>query len=105
MTRHRIALTALAVPAILGLTAASCERRGTRDAPIDTALQDNSAPFIINGPDTYHNLALKCVGADLIIVHTRQAPPVVTPNASACKSGEAEKYGIPRVRGIVPAAN
>lgn len=88
-----------ALAAGLLLTAGACERRGTRDAPIDASKQDNQAPFIVNMPNGYMNLALKCVGDDLVIAHTRAAAPVVVADASSCAPGEAERVGIPRVGG------
>lgn len=75
------------------LTAGACEERGTRDAPIDARLQDNSAPFIVNMPNKYMNLALKCIGDDLVIAHTRQAAPVVIADSDACLEGT----DVPRV--------
>ena len=72
---------------VLLLAAGACEERGTKDAPIDPALQDNAAPFIVNMPDSYMNLALKCLGDDLIIAHTREAAPVVIGDSAACDEG------------------
>lgn len=80
------------------------EDQGTRDAPIDANLQDNAAPLIVNGPNGFHNLALKCAAGDLLVVHTRAAAPVVVKDSSACAPGAAEALGIPRIRGFVPAA-
>lgn len=99
------------VAAVVGLTAfmllgaGACEHRGTVDAPIDESLQDNQAPLIINMPDTFMNLALKCVGGDLVMAHTRNAAPTVIPGADSCKPGQAEKLRIPRVGNVQPAGS
>lgn len=81
------------VGATVVLTAGACEDRGTVDAPIDPQLQDNQAPFIVNMPDGYLNLALKCLGDDLLVAHTRQAAPVVVPDSDLCGPGTS----IPQV--------
>lgn len=94
MIRRRIAVVVLGL-AVLGAGCAS-EKHGTRDAPINTSLQDNQAPFIINMPDGFMNMALKCVGTDLVIAHTRIAAPVVVPGAALCAEGAAN--GIARVK-------
>lgn len=72
---------------MLALTAGACEERGTNDAPIDPALADDQAPFIVNMPDGYMNLALKCLGPDLVVAHTRQAAPTVVPGSPLCAEG------------------
>jgi hypothetical protein len=82
-----------ALTAAIVLTAGACEDRGTRDAPIDTRLQDNTAPYIVNMPDQYANLALKCLGNDLLVSHTREAPPLVVEDADACVNDS----DVPRV--------
>ena len=76
-----------ALGALLVLTAGACEDRGTIDAPIDRNLQDNQAPYIVNMPDGYMNLALKCLGDDLIVAHTRQAAPIVVADSELCGPG------------------
>lgn len=101
MTKFRKTLLTAAGIAIVGVSCASGER-GTIDAPIDSTKQENSAPYIVNGPNGYHNLALKCLGADLLVTHTRQAPPIVVVGASSCRPGVAEAIGIPRVAGYAP---
>ena len=76
-----------ALGALLVLTAGACEDRGTIYAPIDRNLQDNQAPYIVNMPDGYMNLALKCLGDDLIVAHTRQAAPIVVADSELCGPG------------------
>lgn len=83
MLRRALTIGA-ALTALLVLTAGSCESRGTGDAPVDTRLMDETAPYIINMPDQFMNLALKCVGDDLIVAHTREAPPLYIPDADPC---------------------
>lgn len=84
---RRMMVAMAAVVALLVLTAGACEDRGTNDAPIDPNLQDDQAPFIVNMPDGYMNLALKCLGDDLIVAHTRAAAPVVLPDSDLCLDG------------------
>ena len=68
-----------------------------RRAPVDKGRQDDQAPYVVNMPNGYLNMALKCVASDLLVSHTRIAPPVVVANSSACDEGVAEKLGIPRI--------
>jgi len=89
----KLAMALASVTAVVILTAGACEDRGTRDAPIDTRLQDNTAPYIVNMPDQYENLALKCLGNDLLVSHTREAPPLVVEDADACVNDS----DVPRV--------
>ena len=81
--------SALAVLAMVVVVAAACskEDRGIVDAPINPGLQDDSAPLIVNMPDQFMNLALKCVGSTLVVSHTREAAPVVIDDASLCEEG------------------
>lgn len=95
--RRRVAIGLAGVLGAILLSAGACEDRGTVDAPIDQDLQDNQAPFIVNMPDGYMNLALKCLGRDLLVAHTRAAAPTVLPDADACAEGNAERFGIPRI--------
>jgi len=92
--RIRIAV-AIATVAVAGAGCAR-ESRGERDAPVDRNLQDNQAPFIVNMPDGYMNLALKCLGKDLVIGHTRVAVPQVLPDHEWCAEGAVT--GVPRVQ-------
>ena len=70
--------------AVVVLTAGACEDRGTGDAPVDRSLVDDQAPFIVNMPDGFMNLALKCLGDDLIVAHTRQAAPAIVADSELC---------------------
>ena len=69
-------LAALAVAGVLALTAGSCDvdSSGTGDAPISG--YDDSSVFVINMPDGYPNVAVKCVGDTAIYAstHTEQRP-------------------------------
>ncbi|MDY7103612.1 MAG: hypothetical protein S0880_20725 [Actinomycetota bacterium] len=97
MRGRRVAIGLAGVLGAILLSAGACEDRGTVDAPIDVELQDNQAPLIVNMPNGYMNLAVKCLGRDLLVAHTRDAAPTVVANADACAEGNAERYGIPRV--------
>lgn len=98
MRRRRLAIIPAGAALALLLTAGACEDRGTVDAPIDQRLQDNQAPLIVNMPDGFMNLALKCVGSTLVAAHTRQGPPVLVAESDACAEGRAESLGIPRAQ-------
>jgi hypothetical protein len=95
---------ALVACGVLLLAGCASDNRATQDAPVDAALKENTAWFIVNGPNQFHNLGLKCLDGDLLVIHTREASPLVVAGASACKPGEAEKIGIPRVKGVSPPA-
>jgi hypothetical protein len=72
----------------LALSAASLnDRPGRGDAPVRASLVDDQPAFIVNMPDRYFNLALKCAGRDLLVSHTREGPPVVVTDADACREG------------------
>lgn len=93
---YRRTMAAAALAACVALASCSQAKRGFRDAPIDQSKQDNQAPFIVNEPNLFANLALKCLGHDLLIVTTREAAPVVAPDADLCSEANAGN-GIPRV--------
>lgn len=92
------------VAAILIGVGCADQDRGMRDAPINTNLQDNQAPYVVNFSDDFHNLELKCAVRDLLITHTRTAPPVVVKDSSVCEPGVAESMGVPRVNHVEPKA-
>lgn len=73
----------------LGLTASSCDQKGLGDAHVGR--YDDSPAFVINMPDTFMNVAIKCDPAGFrIYAHTREAAPVVMKDPS-CKG----KTGVP----------
>ena len=103
MKHKRAILIPVAILAVASTACGAQAKRGYRDAPIDQRLQDNTAPYVVNSPNTFPNLTLKCVGGDLLVTTTREAAPVIGVGASACKPGAAEAIGIPRVGGYVPS--
>lgn len=52
------------------------------DAP--TGEVDDSPAYIVNMPDTFMNVAFKCMGHNGIYAHTRQASPVIVANDPEC---------------------
>lgn len=60
----------------LGVSCAPAEGSGTRDAPIDVRLRENSAPFVANTPNGFMNVAIRCVGANAIYAPAQPAAPV-----------------------------
>ena len=43
--------------------------------------------YVVNFPDRFHNVAWKCVGANGIYTHTREAPPIVIAGDPNCAPG------------------
>lgn len=101
---RRIILLALALAGLVLVGCTDQDEKGTGDTAVDRNLQDDQPPLILNFPNDFMNVALKCVGGDLIVTHRRNpAPPLLGVGATACRPGEAEKLGIPRVKGVVPS--
>lgn len=90
--RKRALAGAAGAIAIIGLTASSCDDKGLGDANVGR--YDDSPAFVLNMPDTFMNVAIKCDPAGFrIYAHTREAAPVVLPDPS-CKgrTGVPEAY-------------
>lgn len=86
-----ITAASLALVSGLGTTAASCDKKGTGDAPVSSInghrAGDDSPADVTNFPDHFANIATKCIyGAPgyRAFITTRNAPPVVLPDP-ACK--------------------
>lgn len=81
--KRLLLVAALAV----GLVACSehNDKRGRGDAPVGT--RDDSPARIINMPDQFANVAVKCDRGNGLYVSTREAPPVVIVNDPNCKGG------------------
>jgi hypothetical protein len=84
-------MLAAAIMLVLGLTAGSCSEKGKGDA--DVGRWDDTPAYVINMPDGFMNVAVKCDPAGFrIYAHTRPAPPLVIEDAS-CKG----RTGVPQV--------
>lgn len=72
---------------VLALGLAACsgynEERGRGDAPVGS--RDDSRADIVNMPDQFANVAIKCHGPNGIYTTTRQAAPVIVPNDPLCR--------------------
>jgi hypothetical protein len=86
----------LAGPAALLLAAAlvaGCNQynndRGRGDAPVDRENTNDAPAYVINFPDKFHNVAVKCDPHGFrIFAHTRDgSPPVILPDET-CKGQE-----------------
>jgi hypothetical protein len=82
------ALTALAatLTVVVLLTASSCDEKGLGDAPVGK--QDDRPAYIVNFPDTFANVAIKCANGLGIISTTREAPVQLVPDAVFCDGDE-----------------
>lgn len=76
---------AVATGVVVLLASCSNDRRGLGDAPVGP--KDDSPAQIVNFPDTFMNVAFKCLGANGIYTHTREAAPVVIKDDSNCVKG------------------
>lgn len=88
--RHKLALVCGIVAVGLVTGAGSCEddyneQRGLGDAPVGKA--NDSPAYIVNMPNGYMNVAIRCVGGNGIYGHTREAAPTVIPNDPLCAEG------------------
>lgn len=69
--------------AVLALGLASCgSTAGREDAPVGTRHEAPRDVWVM--PDTFANVSGVCIGNDLVIVTTRNAPPVVLPDNEEC---------------------
>lgn len=89
MTRRNMGVTVAGIllwATIIG--AAACgqydNKRGRGDAPVGSA--DDTPAQVVNFPDLFANVAVKCHKGNGIYVTTRDAAPVVVPNDPACAS-------------------
>lgn len=86
---RRLIVMAATVLVIL-LSCTSCwwdsDDRGFGDAAVGDF--DDSPATVINFPNTFANVAIKCYSGTAILTTTRQAAPLVIPDSSFCKGNE-----------------
>lgn len=77
----------LVVTAML-LTFAACsnDEEGRGDAGVGD--WDDTPAHVINMPDSFMNVAFKCMGVNGIYAHTREGAPIVIPNDPMCQTGD-----------------
>jgi hypothetical protein len=82
---RRLVITGVAIVAVFGLSASSCDRKGLGDAPIG---EQHEAPrqVWLSG-DSFMNISPYCIGANGVYTHTREAPPAVVANDPNCAEG------------------
>lgn len=77
-------------PAILVAVLAGCsgwnDTYGKGDAPVGP--RDDSAADVVNFPDQYQNVAVKCYGPNGIYTTTREAAPVVVKDDANCQNNK-----------------
>lgn len=87
MIGHRPRLAAAAASVVL-LVGCGTAERGTVDSPVEAGPQQNNAPaHIVNFPDGFPNIAIKCDGRTGIYTTTREAAPTVIPDDPRCTTG------------------
>lgn len=86
-------MLATALVVILSLTGCSeyNDQRGKGDAPVENREGDDKAAVVINFPDTFANVAIKCYAGTAIISTTREAPVNVIPDSTFCRGDEVVK--------------
>lgn len=66
------------------LVVSSCgDTSSTGDSDRPTSI-DDTGPVVINFPDTFMNIAFKCLGKNGLYSHTRPGSPVVIVNDPMC---------------------
>ncbi|MCU0270468.1 MAG: hypothetical protein MUF83_17720 [Acidimicrobiales bacterium] len=86
--RHVIiaSTAALGVGVVLGVGCSEYnDERGRGDAPIGKF--NDSPAYVVNMPDQFHNIAIRCVGGNGIYAHTREAAPTVIVDDPLCAEG------------------
>lgn len=78
--------TILATTLVVAITSLGCSgynnERGRGDAPVGE--RDDTPAQVINFPDLFMNVAMKCLGGNGIYTHTREGAPVVVANDPEC---------------------
>jgi len=72
------------------------DNRGKGDAPVESRKGDDKAAVVINFPDTFANVALKCYGGTGFVSTTREAPVQVVPEARWCDGDEVSSEVLPK---------
>lgn len=81
----RLVLIGLAALALAGCGQSWNDKHGLGDAPVGNA---NDGPaYIVNMPDTFMNVAFKCLGPNGVYAHTREAAPVIIKDDANCAPG------------------
>lgn len=73
---------------LIAITLAGCgsynDKRGLGDAPVMNRKGDDKAAVVINFPDTFANIAIKCYKGNGLYVTTRNAAPLVVKDDPLC---------------------
>lgn len=91
-TKRVAALAALSI-----LTLAGCseynDQRGKGDAPVQNRAGDDAPAVVINMPDGFSNIAVKCLNGNGLYVTTREAAPVIVKDDSNCAGSTVKRLG------------
>jgi hypothetical protein len=81
--KARVAGACACLTVVVAMTGCAQKSNGTQDAPVNQQLTDNTPAEIINFPDKFANVAVKCDHhGHRIYSTTRQAQPVVVADSS-----------------------
>lgn len=78
----------LAALALTGALLTGCSEynddRGKGDAPVQDRNGDDKPAVVINFPDGFANVAIKCYSGTAVVSTTREAPVQVVPDSVMC---------------------
>lgn len=99
MSTSKKILTRLAAVAMLAvlLTASSCDEKGLGDAGVGNT--DDREAFVINMPDTFANVAIKCKNGIAFVSTTRDAPVQVIESADYLCDGDEVRRELTEAAG------
>lgn len=88
-------LKRLLIPAAALALMAGCSEynddRGKGDAPVEDRNGDDKPAVVLNFPDSFANVAIKCYGGTAVISTTREAPVQVIPDATICDGDKVSR--------------
>ena len=88
MKRRTKVIIGIIIALAIGIGASSCgewnDERGKGDAPVQDKAGDDRAAVVINMPDGFANVAIKCYAGNGLYVTTRDAPPIIIADDPNC---------------------
>lgn len=86
--RYSIWAVIIALMCLLVILATGCSEynddRGRGDAPVQNREGDDKPAVVINFPDNFANVAIKCYKGTAVISTTREAPVQIVPDSVMC---------------------
>jgi hypothetical protein len=95
-TMLRLAAVGTAVGVLLGGCSEYNDKRGKGDAPVEDREGDDKPAVVVNFPDGFANVALKCYGGTGFVSTTREAPVQVVPDARWCDGDAVSTEVLPK---------